>query len=190
MKSFLSDKTKLRGFSIMELLVATVIFLIITGFVIANFRAGQRHDELELAGRALASNLRQAQSMALAGVQTQAGKTPSGFGIFININKNNKDNQTYQLFADFCEGEGNACDMLDTANDPILETFNLGKNIKITAGEGACVIFHLPNAAVVFSLSCQGQASEGQEMSFTIKHLVTEQEKIISVNFLGQISEN
>lgn len=181
MKSFLSDKAKLRGFSIMELLVATAIFLIITGFVIANFRAGQRHDELELASRALASSLRQAQSMALAGVQTSEG-VPNGFGVFIQ-------EKQYQLFADFCGGAGNACDQFDENNDLILETQVLAKNLQFGVGKDRCIIFHLPDAEVVFNPCLTGTQEEIGEEIFIIKHLITDQEKKVSVNFLGQINE-
>ncbi len=56
-----------RGFTLVEMLISLGIFAVITGFVMANFRVGSQGDELRLAQQLVASELRRAQTMAIAG---------------------------------------------------------------------------------------------------------------------------
>lgn len=59
------------GFTLVELLVSMAIFAVITGFVMANFRAGSQGDEIRLASQIVASEVRRAQTQALAGQMTK-----------------------------------------------------------------------------------------------------------------------
>ena len=67
------------GFTLSELLVSISIFALITTAVVANFRAGERADELRLAAEQFASALRELETAA------QTGSAPrGGYGIHIN----------------------------------------------------------------------------------------------------------
>ncbi len=85
-----------RGFTIIELLISLGIFIIVTTMVVSNFRGGSRSDELKIAAETVASNLRRAQNMALAGEQF-LGMTPLG-GYGVSFNLGNPDG--YIIFAD------------------------------------------------------------------------------------------
>lgn len=56
-----------RGFTLIEMLISLSIFALITGFTAANYRTGRRTDELRQGSQLLASSIRRAQTMALAG---------------------------------------------------------------------------------------------------------------------------
>ena len=68
-----------RGFTLIELLVSISIFALITTAVVANFRAGERADELRLAAEQFASALRELETAA------QTGSAPEGgYGVHID----------------------------------------------------------------------------------------------------------
>jgi prepilin-type N-terminal cleavage/methylation domain-containing protein len=56
-----------QGFTLMEMLVALAIFGVMAGFMMANFRASQRVDELRIAAEVAVTAIRQAQTRALSG---------------------------------------------------------------------------------------------------------------------------
>lgn len=85
-----------KGFTLIELLVSLGIFIIVTTMVVTNFRGGSRSDELKIVAETIASNLRRAQNMALAGEQF-LGMTPAG-GYGVYFNSGNPDQ--YLIFAD------------------------------------------------------------------------------------------
>lgn len=89
-----------KGFTLIELLVSVSIFVIITGMVVANFRAGSRNDELRISAQALVSDLRKAQNMALAGELVNDISPPGGYGVYFNIGTPDR----YIIFADL-DGE-------------------------------------------------------------------------------------
>ncbi len=60
------------GFTLLELIVSMSIFTVITGFVLINFRAGQRSDEIRFAADGAASVIRDALSRATAGATVEA----------------------------------------------------------------------------------------------------------------------
>ncbi|MFH2136366.1 MAG: GspH/FimT family pseudopilin [Patescibacteria group bacterium] len=84
------------GFTIIELLVSLGIFIIVTTMVVTNFRGGSRSDELKIAAETVASNLRRAQNMALAGEQFEGITPAGGYGIYFNLGNPDK----YIIFAD------------------------------------------------------------------------------------------
>ncbi len=73
-----------RGFTLVELLVAIGIFTMISAAVVANLRSGSRGGELRLQASNLASFLRQAQVMSLAGEQHNGVTPTGGFGVQIS----------------------------------------------------------------------------------------------------------
>jgi prepilin-type N-terminal cleavage/methylation domain-containing protein len=56
-----------RGFTLVEMLVSLSIFAVVTAFVTANFRAGRQGDELRVSSQLVASSIRRAQTLAIAG---------------------------------------------------------------------------------------------------------------------------
>ncbi|KPJ85501.1 hypothetical protein AMJ57_02870 [Parcubacteria bacterium SG8_24] len=56
-----------KGFTLVEMLVSMAIFSVITAFAVANFRAGQQGDELRISTQLVASTIRHAQTLAMAG---------------------------------------------------------------------------------------------------------------------------
>ncbi len=76
-----------RGMSIIELLVVVFIISIITGIVVASFRAGDKTKSLRLGSEEILSLIREAQSKSLLG-QSEAGNSfpKGGYGIFFEKN--------------------------------------------------------------------------------------------------------
>jgi prepilin-type N-terminal cleavage/methylation domain-containing protein len=78
------------GFTMVELLISIAIFIMITGLVIVNFRAGQYRDELTGAAGLVQATLREMQTAANSGTVTPTpcpGVTtpqvpPSGYGVY------------------------------------------------------------------------------------------------------------
>lgn len=58
---------KKQGFTIIELIIAVAIIVILSGIVLANYHASRRQQTLTAEAQKLASTLRKAQNMALAG---------------------------------------------------------------------------------------------------------------------------
>lgn len=90
-------KRPLKGFTLIEMLISLSIFGVITGIVIANFRAGQQGDELRISGQLVASTMRRAQTAALGGEE-------------INYCKGGTDNLEVCLSGDDADCAGGVCD--------------------------------------------------------------------------------
>lgn len=91
--------TKKRGFTLVELIVAVAIFGLLAAMVVANFRQGEKSDDLRSAAAALVSVLRQAQSLAQIGSQNvPATMINTGrFGVHFDLNQSGQ----YVLFLDY-----------------------------------------------------------------------------------------
>lgn len=55
------------GFTMIEMLISLSIFAVVTAFVTANFRAGRQSDEIRLSSQLVATAIRRAQTLAIAG---------------------------------------------------------------------------------------------------------------------------
>lgn len=92
-----------RGFTLIELLVSISIFALITTAVVANFRAGERSEELRLAAEQFASALRELETMA------QTGSAPrGGYGVHIDT----VASPPVQFFSDTGNGVGGPADKM------------------------------------------------------------------------------
>ena len=69
------------GFTLIELLVSVFIIALISGLTLAGHFAGQRVYKVSQAAQELTSNLRRAQTLALAGNTQNSAK---GFGIYVD----------------------------------------------------------------------------------------------------------
>ncbi len=86
-----------KGFSIVDMVVSIGILIVITGAVVANFRAGQRNDSVRQAVNIAESLLRKAQTMSASGALMENGSFPQGgYGVRFGID----DYNTIVLFAD------------------------------------------------------------------------------------------
>ena len=153
-----------RGFTIIELLVSLGIFIIVTTMVVANFRGGNRSDELKIAAETVASNLRRAQNMALAGELTDGITPPGGYGIYFNLATADR----YIIFADkngnlaYDAGEALPAGlialpqgMVITAISPAAASVALFKPPKPTIYINGGTVFNLVAVTVKHSLSGQ-----------------------------------
>ena len=69
------------GFTLIELLVSTFIIALISGLTLAGHFAGQRVYKVSQAAQEITSNLRRAQTLALAGNTQNSAK---GFGVYVD----------------------------------------------------------------------------------------------------------
>jgi len=87
------------GFTLVEMLVVTVIFMMVFVFSYSGLRSNRRLNEFRLAADQLASNIRKVQTMALAGIADEdlgniaygiafATVLPTEYRIFIDENSN------------------------------------------------------------------------------------------------------
>ena len=73
-----SNIKNLYGFTIIELLIWLVIFGVLTGGMVANFRTGERNDAVRHSAELIASTLRAVQTKTLTGVALPDGDFPDG----------------------------------------------------------------------------------------------------------------
>lgn len=72
----------LAGFSLIELVVAMGIFVLIATVILANFRQGQKEDNLRLAATELSSDIRRVQTLGMSGQITGICKGEQNDGKF------------------------------------------------------------------------------------------------------------
>ncbi len=196
-----------RGFTLIEMLVSLAIFVIVTAFVTANFRAGRQSDELRIASQLAASSLRRAQSFALAGQTTTfcrggandlreclggtdvecvggacVREVPHGYGV--HFSTVDPARQRIVFFADtngnhaYDDGEAIRSDAVSPGTSVVVNTVNPSATGVLD------VVFDPPNPTVYFN---GGTATP--IASVTVRHLATGQMKTVTVNALsGQIN--
>jgi len=164
-----------KGFTIIELLVAMSIFIIVTGLVVANFRRGARSDELRIAATGLASTLRRAQTMALAGVQVNGELPAGGYGVHVSISEPSR----YIIFTSndllYNSGEELAGGIIFLPSNIVIEEVSLTP---------LSVVFKPPKPTIYIN----GGTSENLVM-ITLKDSISDQTRKVTVNRIsGQIS--
>jgi prepilin-type N-terminal cleavage/methylation domain-containing protein len=160
-----------KGFTLIELLVSIGIFIVVTGMVVANFRAGSRSDELKITADALVSNLRRAQNMSLAGELVNGVTPPGGYGVYFNLGTPNR----YVIFAD---SNGN---LVYDANEDLSDgLIVLPKDIVINTVSPkniSSVVFKPPKPTIYINGD-----PPSDTLVVTLKHNVTGKSKKIIVN--------
>ena len=109
------------GFMLIELLVVISIIGLLSTLVLANHRSGQKKYALSQATQQLVSNLREAQNMAMSGVDIETEQY-YGYGFYLN-----KVDNFYIIYAD--KNDNTSYQPSDT----IIETVNLPSQIKINS---------------------------------------------------------
>lgn len=141
------------GFTLVELMVALSIVALITTAVVANLRGRAPVRQLENQGRNLASLLRQAQVLAIAG-QPVNGNIPSG-GYGVRLASCPTGPCQVTLFADL---NGNFS--YDTGEEQ--QVLDLGSDISINSvsvADPLHVIFRPPAALICFNNACSGSTT-------------------------------
>jgi len=124
-------EASLRGFTLIEMIIAISIIALISGVFLANYSGGNNRTTAINVGRDLVGALNRAQSNALYGVKYN-GQIPSGgWGVYLN-----KASSTYALFADI-NNNG---------------TYDSGEANNIYGGQ----IFAMPATSVLSSLGVGG----------------------------------
>lgn len=106
-----------RGFSLIELLVVTGIFIVITGVVLANNAQFNSSVLLGNAGYDIALSVRQAQVYGLS-TQSYAGEFQVGYGVHF------QGSTQYLLFADLDPAHNK---QYDAGVDQVVQTYTLGR---------------------------------------------------------------
>ncbi len=128
-----------NGYSMIELMVVIFIFIVIFTATMANFRHGERTEELRLAADHVASVIRQAQSQALAGIGEETDLSTDYGLLFIEeinqflIYKDNNKNKIY-----------------DIVGNELIETITLPQTITITEVTGGIlnIVFSPPRPTI------------------------------------------
>jgi len=134
------------AFTLIELLVSISIFALITTAVVANFRAGERSDELRLAAEQFASTLREIETETQTGVALRGG---------YEIHVIPGASPTVQIFTDSGNGLGGAGDKRYNANvgeerSRLIPGFPAGVRISgiVPAGGALDVLFEPPTPTI------------------------------------------
>ncbi len=197
----------LRGFTLIEMLLSMSIFAVVTAFVTANFRAGRQGDELRLSSQLVATAIRRAQTLAVAGQTTafcrggtrdlqtcpsglsaECGggtcvvEVPRGYGI--RLSTTSPDDRSVILFADL-DGD-RAYDAGELIRS---DSASPGPSVKVStlspaAGATLDIVFEPPKPSVYFN----GSTATGVA-SVTTRHAATGQTKNVTVNRItGQVN--
>lgn len=139
-----------RGFTLIELLVSISIFTLISAAVIVNLRGGSKGGELRLQASNVASFLRQAQVMTLAGEQHNGVTPTGGFGVVITSCTTTPCSVI--LFAD--ENSNFSYD----APDELVQTIELGQVQipSVSPSAPLTINFKPPRPYICFDGTCSG----------------------------------
>ena len=168
-----TKKKNQKGFTLLELLMSTFIFIFITTIVLINFGAIKRSDELRIGAQILASEIRKAQNMTQTGVVTEG---VTSYGI-------NFESESYVLFAD-SDPERNK--VFDEEIDRQISSV-IFKNVTIDR-EGYNVTFIPPKPIICIGETEMECNLEGNFV-ITLTHIITGETREVVVQPLsGQIS--
>jgi len=128
-----------RGFTLIEMLIVASVFLIVFIFSLGGLRTNKRISEFRFATDRVASEVRQAQTMALTGISDEVVESVA-YGVYFNENTPLQ----YQVFKD-TNSDGN----YDIA-DEIIETISLPEEIGIL-NVGPDIPTEITSLSIVFS---------------------------------------
>jgi len=167
---------KQAGFTMIELLITIFIITLLSASVFANYRSGQRKYVLSQSAQQLISDLRQAQNMAMSGVDISSYH---GYGVHAEDNNN-----FYILFAD---EDGDS--IYKSNKDTTIKTVNLPNLIKIdyvSPSSNLDVFFESPNPTTYIN----ADSSVGQTGTIVLEIENTSVNKTITATTAGLIQIN
>lgn len=125
-----------KGTTLIELIVGMSIIAIISGTVLANFRAGERTNNLNVATQKLVSDIRQVQNYAMSLKEHNGGVPVGGWGIYFNKLAGNGGR--YTIFAD-TDSDPDDPDHLcrnfnqcDSGDDDFFMSIDLPEGVEVT----------------------------------------------------------
>lgn len=95
---------KNKGFTLIEVIVSLTIVALISGAMMANYRAGEETNKLILAANSLSGDFRAAQNNTLGAVRYGTTTPDGGWGIHIDLDESDT---SYKLFANENYDNGN-----------------------------------------------------------------------------------
>ena len=159
------------------------IFLVISGFLLANFRRGQRSDVLRAAANALVADVRRMQTGALAG--GIAGDGAVGYGLHVDLAHPNR----YVLFGDRSHDPDGANGRYDVGEEVPGGIVTLPGNTIITAVAPSAatndILFTAPRGLVTIMPVISGAT----EATVTLRARDGGSEQHVTINAIsGQVS--
>ncbi len=205
MLSLVAKSKTSPGFTLMELMISIGIFLIITSFLIVNFRQGQYKDELTEGANILETAFREMQTQAITGKTIDCSpnypqvlaEPPGGWGVNIVAGDGGS---TITVFADCLDSEDGNPDHIYNASDLVLRTLTLPQRVKISAltvtstSSGEENLFNVAGGLnVAFSALTESVWLQGTynyaKAKIKLVHTILNKETWIEVNaFTGQIT--
>lgn len=156
------------AFTLIEMIVVIAIIGLISGLVLARYRTGGQVYDLKTYTEKMVGVLKQAQSLALAGQETEGGQRV-GYGVYIF------NEHTYYLFADI-SGD-NQWDI----NDTTLQSFTLPERFVVASASGGRSFLFTPPFGAFYLNGDRSTVTT----SFTITHAVLNRAMIIFINGLS-----
>lgn len=163
------------GFSLVEMIIVLFIISIISTITLANYRSGQRINDLITETQKIISVFKQAQNMALSGYVTTGTRTDCGYGVKID---SPTSATTYRLFIDKAP-----CDYQYNGGDETIQTFSLTSGLTI-AGTYTNLVFEPPLGDVYGN----GTLIGANTPTYTIEQAAASRILYIRVNSNGQIN--
>jgi len=171
-----------QGFTLIELIIVTAIMAILASLVVASHRTGQKQYNLSQAGQKLVSNLREAQNMAMSGVDI--GIQYCGYGIQINRTARPTSYYFYADKAASCQTSNNKYD----GSDEIIETVELPDQVRFQSTSPAPIdIFFKPPEPTTYINQNAGADVSG---TITLEVAGASLTKTITVTTAGLIESN
>jgi len=169
----------IKGFTLVEMLIAISIVAVLSGIVFANFNNFRTFSNLDSDVEQLAAALRQTQLWALSG-QTRNGVRPDG-GWGMHLDECNTGNCKYLLFADlYPAGAPNYT--YDAGNDEVVSEGILDKLVEVKKVEPKVnssldIVFTSPYADIYLNGS-----QTNTQGTITLRHTNSQNEGIITID--------
>lgn len=180
------SRSKEKGFMLAEMLVVLFVILILTGLIVANYRAGQRQLALERAANKLAQDIRRVQEMAMSAQEVNGEIPLRGYGIYLKDVPPPQIHNSYILFANKADATPDYFYYKEAADTVIEDISFEGEEIKIKD-------LNLPYLNIVFippdPIVFVGKDGETRDEAIITISLIkdTTKTKTITVNKAGLV---
>lgn len=132
-----TPKKQPAGFTLVELVVTTVIIGLMAGLALADYRTAGNRTILHLETQKFAGDIRWAQNMALGAIDYNGTTPPGGWGVYV------ASAGAYYIFAD-----NDANGRYSAGGDAVIQTVALSPRVVFSAGVGVSVVYRPPNPSV------------------------------------------